>query len=444
MRHWTWLAVPLLIVVAGYGGYLVGHPANSTMSAAGSVGTGSPPSGSTQTVGTGGSGATIAVQAAAIKSGTLTTQRSATGVVSASKQSTVAARTSGTVSAINAQVGDSVKAGQTIIALDNTDLTSAVDSAQNALDTARVQLTTQTQTVNGNRAQLAQALASAQAAYQSAQTSYAADQKLYAIGGIAKTALDTASSQVQQALSTLTSAQNAVNQNNSAQNGTLLQLRLAVEKAQITLKQAQQAVSNARVVAPFDGTISAISVAGGEYLNAGTSAFTLVSNNKQVTFSVPPAESTSFTDGREVSFVVGQQTYPLKITQNAGTPTNGNVSLTARFMTGTTPALGTAGSVSYSSAVGKGILIPSTALQADNDQTYVFTIENGKSKLHNVTVIGQAGTQAVVSGIDDGAQVISTPPSGLLDGAAVTTNAAGARASGAPGGPPAGGPGGAP
>ncbi|ULH15320.1 HlyD family efflux transporter periplasmic adaptor subunit [Deinococcus sp. KNUC1210] len=449
-RRWTWIAVPLLIVAAGYGGYLIGKPSGTDATASGAggfgAGAGGFGAGSTRTgggsgaaggfgggagtFGRGGSGATIAVQATAAKSGTLTTQRSATGVVSASKQSTVAARTSGTVSAINAQVGDSVKAGQTIISLDNTDLSSAVDSAQNALDTARVQLTTQTQTVNGNRAQLAQALASAQAAYSSAQTSYAADQKLYAIGGIARTALDTASSQVQQALSTLTSAQNAVNQNNSAQNGTLLQLRLAVEKAQISLKQAQQAVSNARVVAPFDGTITAVSVAGGEYLNAGTSAFTIVSNNKQVTFSVPPAESTSFTDGREVSFVVGQQTYPLKITQNAGAPTNGNVSLTARFMTGTTPALGTAGSVSYSSAVGKGILIPSTALQADNDQTYVFTIENSKSKLHNVTVIGQAGTQAVVSGIDDGAQVISTPPSGLLDGAAVTTDAAGARAGG--------------
>ena len=453
-RRWTWIAVPLLIVAAGYGGYLIGRPSGSADTSAaggfgagaGGFGAGGNAAGGTRTgsgsagaggfgAGAGGSqrsgsGATIAVQATTASSGTLTTQRSATGTVSASKQSTVASRTSGTVSAINAQVGDSVKAGQTIIALDNTDLSSAVDSAQNALDTARVQLSTQTQTVNGNRAQLAQSLASAQAAYSSAQTSYSADQKLYAIGGIARTALDTASSQVQQALSTLTSAQNAVNQNNSAQNGTLLQLRLAVQKAQITLKQAQQAVSNARVVAPFEGTISTIAVAGGEYLNAGTAAFTLVSSTKQVTFSVPPAESASFTDGREVSLKVGQQTYPLKITQNAGTPTNGNVALTARFMTGTTPALGTAGSVSYSSAVGKGILIPSTALQADNDQTYVFTIEGGKSKLHNVTVIGQAGTQAVVSGLDDGAQVISTPPSGLLDGATVTTDAAGARAGG--------------
>ncbi|WP_425146221.1 efflux RND transporter periplasmic adaptor subunit [Deinococcus sp.] len=439
-RRWSWLAIPLLIAAAGYGGYLIGKPSASSVAGtqaggfAGAGGSGAAGMGrggfGAGGAGRGGSGATTPVQATAVRSGTLSTQRSATGTVSALQQSSVPARTSGTVSSLLAQVGDNVKAGQTVVQLDNTDLTSAVQSAQNALDTARVQLSTQTETVSGNRAQLQQALASAQAAYDSAQASYAADQKLYAIGGIAKTALDSASSQVQQALSNVTSAQNAVNQNNSAQNGSLLQLRLAVQKAQITLRQSQQALSSARVVAPFDGTISAIPVAGGEYLNAGASAFTLVSSGRQVTFSVPPAEGAAFTDGRAVTFSVGQQRYPLKITQNAGAPTNGNVALTARFVGSSVPALGTAGAVTYSSVVGKGILIPNTALQADNNQTYVFTMVGGKAKLQDVTVIGQAGTQAVVSGLADGAQVITTPPSGLLDGAKVTTDAAGAQAAG--------------
>jgi len=413
-------------------------------------------------VGTGSSGAVIAVQASAVKAGTLTTTRTATGTVTAAQQTVVSAQTSGTVSALPVLVGGLVNAGQTVVSLSSSDLTSAVQSAQNALDTARVSLTTQANQTSGSRGQLQAAASSAQITLQNAQTTLAAQERLYGIGAISQTDLNTARAAVQQAQSSLSSAQNSLDQNARAGSEGLASLNLAVEKAQITLTQAQQAAANAKVTAPFAGQVTAIAVTGGQYLNAGSAAFTLTSSARQVNFSVPPSQSTSVKLGQSLTYTVGQQKYSLKVTENAGAPVNGNVQVVARIVSsGTLPALGAAGSVSYPYTVATGLLVPSTALQLDGATTSVFTVVDGKAKQVDVTVQGQANSQAAVTGLVSGAVVIAQPPSGLLDGASVTTAANGAQAgssataksgvsdtsagTAAPaGGPPAGGPGGAP
>ncbi len=371
----------------------------------------------------------IAVAATEAKNGSLITTRTATGTVATTQQTVVSARTSGTVSGLPVSVGSTVSAGQTVVNLSSSDLTTAVQSAQNALDTARVSLTTQANQTTGSRGQLQAAASSAQITLQNAQTTLAAQERLYGIGAISQTDLNTARAAVQQAQSSLSSAQNALSQNSRAGTETLASLRLAVQRAQITLTQAQQAAAEAKVTAPFDGQVTALSVTGGQYLNAGTAAFTLTSSSRQVNFSVPPSQSSSVKIGQLLTYTVGQTKYSLKVTQNAGAPVNGNVQVVARFVdTGTLPVLGTVGSVSYPFTVASGVLIPSTALQLDGEKTAVFTVANGKAKQVDVTVLGQANSQAAVSGLDSGVQVITVPPSGLLDGASVTTDESGARA----------------
>ncbi|GGJ69294.1 efflux RND transporter periplasmic adaptor subunit [Deinococcus aquiradiocola] len=495
-RRWWLIGIPLLLVV-GFGSYELGQRSGTAGGAgsqasggafgagqfgagqagaaggfsgrrSGQTGTRAGGTGATS-VGTGSSGAVIAVTASAVKTGTLVTDRTATGTVASTQQTSVSARTSGTVSGLAVAVGDTVRAGQTVVTLSSPDLNTAVQSAQNALDSAQVSLVTQRNQTTGSRAQLQAAVAAAQTTLANAQTTLTANERLYGIGAISQTDLNASRAQVQQAQSSLSSAQNSLNENARAGSEGIASLQLAVQKARITLSQAHQAAADARVTAPFDGQVTAIGVTGGTYVNAGTAAFTLTSSARQVTFNVPPSQSVGLKVGDLLSYTVGQSKYTVKVTQNAGAPVNGNVSLVAKFVdAANVPALGAVGAVAYPFTVASGVLVPSTALQVDSDTTFVYTVVDGKAKQVTVTVLGQANGQAAVNGLQSGAAVIAQPPSGLLDGASVTTAADGARAGssstarsdvkaapagtgtrsgsgGTPaGGPPAGGPGGAP
>ncbi|WP_083847292.1 efflux RND transporter periplasmic adaptor subunit [Deinococcus gobiensis] len=391
-----------------------------------------------------GGGIVTPVQAAAVKSGTLSAQRRLSGTVAAAQSGTVTARTSGTVTEVLAGVGSALGAGDTALRLSSPDLQSSVQSAQNALDSAQLSLRSQASQTAAGRASLEQAVTAAQTSLDNAQRSLASLQRLYEVGAVARTEVDAQNVQVQNARSSLVAAQSNLAAN--ARSGTEGQetARLAVQKAQITLNQAQAAAAAARVTVPFAGQVTALNVSAGQYVSAGTEVLTLVSRDQQVRVNVPPTEAASLPVGTALNFVAGQRTYPVKVSQNAGSAGTGSVPVVARFTGESRPAAGTVGTVVYDAKVATGVLVPSTALQADSEQTYLFTVENGRAVQHTVTVLGQAGTQSAVSGVTAGAQVISQPPTGLLDGGAVRTAAAGSQSGGGQGGPPPGGPGGAP
>ncbi|MFC5850175.1 efflux RND transporter periplasmic adaptor subunit [Deinococcus petrolearius] len=391
-----------------------------------------------------GSGIVTPVQAAAVKTGTLSAQRRLTGTVGAAQSTTVTARTSGTVSAVLAQVGSVVDAGETVLRLSNADLQSSVQSAQNALESAQVSLRSQSSQTAAARASLQQAVTAAQTSLDNAQRSLTSLQRLYEVGAAARTEVDAQNVQVQNARSSLVAAQSNLAEN--ARSGTegLETARLAVQKAQITLNQAQASAAAVQVTVPFAGQVTALNVSGGQYVSANTEVLTLVSRDQQVKVNVPATEAASLPVGTALNFVAGQQTYPVKVSQNAGSVEAGSVPLVARFTGESRPAAGTVGTVVYTAKVATGVLVPSTALQADSDKTYLFTVEDGRAVQHTVTVLGQAGTQSAVSGIASGAQVVSQPPTGLLDGAQVRTGGGTSQSQGGEGGPPPGGPGGGP
>ncbi len=337
-------------------------------------------------------------------------------------------------------MGQSVKAGEVVVKLNNTDLSASVANAENALQSAQAQLANQTTTLTASRTQLEQGVKSAQLAVQNAQNTYNASQQIYAVGALAKSELDAQALAVQQAQGNLVSAQANLQANTTARTSGLRDLQLSVDKARIALQQAQTAASNVNIAAPFAGQLTSLTVTGGEYLNAGSPAFGLVSSARTLTFSAPPSEAAALTVGRQLTYVAGQGRYPVKVSQNPGSPTNGTVQITARFIGDKLPPLGSVGSVTYTSTVGKGTLVATTALQIDNDQTSVYVVENGKARIQKITVLGQTGDTAVVSGLKAGSQVITQPPAGLLDGASVTTDTQTNRQSGDGGfgGPPGG------
>lgn len=425
MRIGQWVLVAALVVAAGIGGYVLRGTSSPASEAAGGS-----RAGTQGQFGQGGfqgqpgqgfgrAGVTITVQTDTSQTGTLVAQRQAAGTVQPVTQSQVAAKTTGVVSKILANVGDTVKAGQPVLQLEDSQLRIAVQNAQLALQNARINLTTQTNATADATLKLQQQLQAAQTALANAQISYQSAQRVYKLGGLSVNDLNSAKAALDTAQANVSAAQSALAANQRAGNESLAQLRVAIAQAQNQLQQAQINLESATIRAPFAGQISAINVAVGEAVGSSSQPFTLVSLERQVRFSVPPADAASISPGQTLTFNTGAQSFQVKVDQRPAAPVNQTVSLTARILGNTLPQAGTVGTLTYPVRLAQGTLVPIAALQNDGTRSYVFVVEGGKAKATTVTVLAQAGSQAAVSGLGPNLEIIVSPPPGLLDGSSV-------------------------
>jgi multidrug efflux pump subunit AcrA (membrane-fusion protein) len=361
----------------------------------------------------------ISVQAATVTEGILTTMNETAGTVQATTQSNVAARTEGTVWKTYHEAGDWVKAGEKVIQLDDTQLTIAVKTAQSTLAAAKIDLSTNEDTTNQANPKLEMQVRSAQATLAAAQKNYDAQKALLELGGATATQVDTAQSDLQTAQANLESARTALDQNVKAPAQNLAQLRIGVEKAENALQQAQVNLQYASIKAPFSGQISAIDVNPGEYVQPSTTAFSLVSSEREVHFNVPPAHAHLLAVGMRLTFTNEGTSYPVTVKLTPSSPISGMVPMVASVAPTFSTAFGSVGTVGYSLSLAKGILMPIAALKTGEDKNYVFVIEGGKAVRRTITIVAESGITAAITGIASGSQVIVNPPPGLLNGASV-------------------------
>ncbi len=363
--------------------------------------------------------ATIPVQAVTVQMGTLVTDNNTAGTVVAATQSQVAAQVAGVVARVPRNAGEWVQQGATVVQLDDSALKLAVKNAQASLENAKINLTVGQQTATESSPKLANQLESAKTALSSAQKNYESQKKMFDLGGISSSQLDTAQSQLQQAQANVQTAQLALDQNQQAGSQTLAQMQIAVDQAATQLQIAQLNLQNTRITAPFAGQIAAVNVTPGMYVGLNTSVFFLVSAEKQVNFTVPPADASHFKIGDKVSFTYAGKGYPVRIVLSPSAPVNGVVPMVADLPRTIPASYGAVGTITYKLSMAAGLLIPITALVTRADQNLVYIIEGGKAVEKAITVMAEAGTTAVVKGVDEGAQVIVNPPPGLLDGSTV-------------------------
>ncbi len=197
----------------------------------------------------------------------------AQGVFTTPNQATLAFKGSGRLTEVRVQEGAKVKKGDTLAALDKTELQLAVQQAQAGLDIATANLNKVKAGPTRDDVAIAKsALDRAQAVLNQAQAAY--DK----IGGasnpdIAMTpqslALQQAYSQYQAALATY---------NQTVNHPTTTELETAqgqVAQAQAALALAQQQVTNATLTAPFDGTVLSLGAHVGETVGPTTPILTL-------------------------------------------------------------------------------------------------------------------------------------------------------------------------
>jgi multidrug resistance efflux pump len=364
--------------------------------------------------------AAISVPAVTVQYGALTAVHTVTGSVQPITQSQVAAQVGGVVLKTLRKVGDWVDAGAVVVLLDDTQLRFTLRNAQGALQNAQINLSVGQDTSSQANPKLTMQLQSAQSALDAAQKNYDSQKALFDIGGVTAAALDSARSQVQMAQANLEAAKTALDQNQKSETQNIAQLKLAVEQAQTGVDQAQFNLQNASIKAPFAGQISALSVAQGMYLNPNSSAFVLVSAERQVVFNVSPSDAPNLAGGSLVQFSYRGKSFPVRISQTPSAPVNGVVPMAAALPGGASMAFGSVGTVSYTLTLAEGVLVPVTTIQTNENQNYLFAVENGKAVMKNITILAETGVAAAVTGIDSGTQAIVNPPPGLIEGSVVT------------------------
>jgi len=361
----------------------------------------------------------IPVIAVTVHVGPLTAGNDTAASVVPTVQSTVASQVSGVVARVVHVAGEWVKQGEPVVMLDTAQLKLAAANAQAAVDNAKINYQIAQDNSSKDNPRLILQMQSAQSALDSAQKNYESQKALYDIGGAPASAVDNARGQLQQAQANLQAAQIALDQNKKADVWTLQQLRLAIDQAQLQLQTAELNLHYSQITAPFTGQIAAVNVNQGMYVSQNTAVYIIVSADKQINFNVPPADAPNLPIGSPVQFTYLGRSLTVKVSQAPSAPINGVVPMVAAVPRSFSAPYGAVGTVTYTLTIAHGAIVPIATLQTNEDRNYVFTVENGKAVMRYVTISGQSGTGAAVSGIPDGAQVIMSPPPGLLADSAV-------------------------
>jgi membrane fusion protein (multidrug efflux system) len=198
----------------------------------------------------------------------------------------ITAQAGGTVTAINADDTDFVKAGQVLVKLDPADARVALDQAEAAL----AQTVRETRILFANNSTLqaqidarAADATRAQADLSKAQDDVNRRQPLVTSGAVGKEEFDHSTQQLASAKSAYTAAKSALDaareqlsSNQSQTEGTSVADHPNVQRAAAKVREAWLAVQRADVPAPVTGTVARRSVQVGQRVSAGVPLMSVV------------------------------------------------------------------------------------------------------------------------------------------------------------------------
>ena len=203
-----------------------------------------------------------------------------------------------------------------------------------------------------------------------------------------------------------------------------------IKAAQTGVESAQYQVDLYTVTSPISGIVEAVNVSENQISAQGYPAFTISDKEAmEVSFYVPEDVRDYLQTGDEVRVESGDKEVKGRIS-NIGTAVDvqkGLFKILAEITTVTDRALLSNTSVSLSlvtNSVKNEILIPFDAVYYDNDQAYVFVAKKENDGTHarrrDVTAGAYNNSQiAILEGLSEGEEVITTWGAGLKDGAAV-------------------------
>ena len=354
------------------------------------------------------------------------------GLVAGVKESVIGASFNGAVVRLMAELGDHVKAGEPLAVLKNNVTEAQVRQAETAVNTARAQLKQTSRgplpselqaaqmQVNQGRALADQAVAELNLA----RTTQKRNQELGKAGVISKSDLDTSTASLNTAeakqrsgtaSTRLAEAQLQTLQATPRKEDVELALDRLTEASQALLVVRQQA-SEATILAPFSGVITAVNVELGQNVDA-LGLFSIVSNDLEIRVELDESNLADISIGQTAlvsAAAFSNETFEarLKEISPAVNRIRGTVSLKLRpinppawLKTGQTLNVNL-----ITSQAAERLLVPATALRRSGDRTIVLTVQEDRAV--EKIVVTRPPTEKgvpVLAGLDASNSVIVNP-----------------------------------
>lgn len=345
----------------------------------------------------------VAVQVEEVVADSIATDNKVSGKISADNESTIMVAVTAKCTAVYAEAGDTVNAGDIICTLD-------MDSTLSSAAAADISYQSTVQSYNDQKAILDK------------QVSMAADnvantKALFEIGAASQLEVDQAE----------LNYQNAV----AGRNSALSQLEAGMQSAKSSVEQLNTALENVdgngNVIAPITGTLVTMNAVENSFVsNSMPLAVIDGVDQMKVTVSVSEALVPKLNIGDEADVTVsaaGQSfTATIRSVEQAANAQTKlyNVTLTVPSTVGGLLNGMFADVTFHTNRSDNTIVVPTEAILTSGDTQYVFVVENDTARYAEVTTgLTGSGVTEITSGLTVGDQLVTVGQSYLNDGDAV-------------------------
>jgi len=363
------------------------------------------------------------VRTTTVELGEITTSRTASVTIEPARDAQVAAGVSGQVRQVLVREGGRVESGDAVLLIDDANLRLQVDNAAIALSSARINLAAAERAGGEGVGQAQAALRAAEANLELLERQHAEAQQLYELGAVAANELSGLEAQLAQARSAAQQARDAVARSQRLDGEDLELMRLQVRQAENQLAQAEKALADASVRAPFAGVVAQLFFEAGEFVGAGSPVFRLVAQDEQrARFSVPPQDAQALLADGLVHIPFGGLHYAAQVSNSSDVPSQTRlVELTATiYPSQTRIPNGTVTTLPYQVPLAEGALVPLSAVRYAAGEPRVLVVEDGVAHERRVVVLAEGGGNAVVEGVAVGDEVVDPLPADLIAGSPVS------------------------
>lgn len=355
--------------------------------------------------------------------------------VSSEQEVSVVPKTSGTVKKLYVGLGDTVKAGDILFEIDDTEARLQVQQAQASLESAQANYD---QNVGGSlETQLDQMQAtvdSYQIQYDDLKKELEETEALYEIGAASQSEVDNLKSSVNKAKIQLESAQKQLELNKgSILEDTKKSLQANITQAEASLASAQKQLDDTKVRAEIDGIVGTLNISEGSVVNAQGEAMTLVNmDNLKVSFHVSEDVINEISVSSPVYITVSAVSDdPMTATDDPMTATVTNISEAAdsstRLYQVEAALSNTEGNLKpgmfanvrlVTETKEDTIVVPLNTVLTDNGEKYVFVVDENNIAHKTVVETGleNATYIEITSGLNIGDTVVTKGQDFLSDG----------------------------
>mgnify|MGYP002754529799 CR=1 FL=1 len=299
------------------------------------------------------------------------------GTVRGRYETKLAFQVGGQILSRNVNVGTRVRAGDVLMVIDARDVQQKANAADAGVASARAQM-------------------------QLARTNLARYEELYAAQAISAAALDQYRAQADAA-------------------------EAAYRQAAAQSTEASNALGYTHLVAGADGVISNITVEEGQVVAAGQTVMTLTQEGaREIEIAVPESRLAEVSVGMPaaVALWANSAAYTGILRELSPVPDAATRTYTARIALTDAPAdlpLGMTARVRLGASVQDGAAIPLSALYQTGDTAQVYVVEDDAVHLVPVTVTAFRTNDALVTGLPQGARIVTAGVHQLHEGEKVRT-----------------------